>query len=77
MVTHIISNECIVFYLHSDEEFALREAVNKACKSTGFKTWDDIEAELFNLGKDSLIIVRPRPPLTRRVKDGIPRLYRI
>ena len=77
MVTYIFSGECIVFHVSRDEEFALREAVNYACRSTGLSRWSDIEAELFCKGDSSLIIARPRPPLTRRLKDARPRLYRI
>lgn len=77
MVTHILSDECIVFHICSNEDFILRDAVNTACKNTGLDAWGDIEAELFKLGENRLVIVRPRPPLTRRLKDGRPRLYRI
>jgi len=77
MVTHIVSNECIVFYIYGNESFVLRDAVNNVCKNTGLGSWNDIEAELFRIGENSLVIVRPRPPLTRRLKDGTPRLYRI
>jgi len=76
MITHIISSDCVILYINQNEKFAVKDAVNSALLQAGLTTWDSIEADVFCLEDTSLIIARPRAPLTRRVKPNSPRLSR-
>lgn len=76
MVTYHISSTCFAAVLGKDEHIDLRSSVSSCLLAAGFMPWRDMEAELFDWGQDSLLIVRPYSPRLIRLCRGFPRLRR-
>ena len=68
MDTYAISEDSVALLLPGDVVLLLRMA--------GFEPWARVEAELFSLNGASLLLARPAPPRTRRLRGHEPRLNR-
>lgn len=80
MVTYYVSSDCVAAVLENEEMMnnnCIREAVSACLHAAGCRPWPDMEAELYYLDGQCLLIARPSPPLRQRLKGHFPRLTRI
>ena len=76
MDTYSISEDSIALLLPERVELDVGITVRMLLRMAGLRPWDCVEAELFTLGDASLLLARPAPPRTKRLRGGEPRLRR-
>lgn len=76
MITCAVSPENIALILEGEEADDIRQAVFLSLSGHGISPWKDMEAEIYTMGKRSLLIARPCPPARRRVGENSIRLLR-
>ncbi len=76
MDTYSISEDSLAILLPRTEELDVGGTVKLMLRLAGLRPWDVVEAELFALGDKMLLLARPAPPRTKRLKGHEPRLRR-
>ena len=76
MDTYSISDDSLAILLPRREELNVAAVVKLMLRLAGLKPWDAVEAELYVLGENKLLLARPAPPRTRRLAGHEPRLRR-
>ena len=76
MDKYSISDDSLAILLPRREELDVGAAVRLMLRLAGLKPWDAVEAELYVLGENMLLLARPAPPRTRRLAGHEPRLHR-
>ncbi|MDY4486718.1 MAG: hypothetical protein SPE18_01530 [Candidatus Limivicinus sp.] len=76
MDTYVISEDAVALLLPGDVVPDVGRTVRLLLRMAGFAPWARVEAELFSLNGASLLLARPAPPGTRRLRGQEPRLNR-
>ena len=76
MDTYAISEDSVALLLPGDVVPDVGRTVRLLLRMAGYSPWRRVEAELFTLGDTSLLLARPAPPRTRRLRGHEPRLNR-
>lgn len=76
MDTYLISEDSVALLLPGNVVPDVGKTVGLLLRMAGLSPWDRVEAELFTLGDASLLLARPAPPRTKRLRGHEPRLNR-
>lgn len=77
MITYTVTQDAVAVILDDSEHTPLKNLIENCLISYGLEPWPDIEAEQFTLCGESLVIARPRAPLSMRTGRSTPRLRRL
>lgn len=68
MLSGITNDNALAVILDSEsiENEYIIYAIRNELLSAGIEPWQSVEAEIYTIGKSSLVIARPSPPLCRK-----------
>lgn len=76
MDTYSISEDSLALLLPGTPELNVDETVRLLLRMAGLRPWDAVEAELYALRGETLLLARPAPPRTKRLRGDEPRRKR-
>lgn len=76
MIACTVDKNAVALIIEENESARIKDEVNRCLIKQGYKSWPDMEAELYCYKSHTMVIARPLSPLVRRFQYEPVRLKR-